>query len=292
MINEEQMPMSSTESVAIKQREHDNWMSVAEGWHRRDELLRKGAAPVSEWMLARAGIAEGHQVLDIASGTGEPAISAARLVGDKGRVTGTDLVEEMLVFAREKAQQAGLANIEFNCSDGEALQYDPESFDAVTIRWGLMFMPEPEVCLSSVYKLMKQGGRISIACWSEPEKNPFISLLTKTLGKYMDLPKPPPGSPGIFAFADPERLRDVIQVAGFRDIELQEMEIDFIELDSGRAYWEAMSDMAAPVMQFVNQMDSATRSWFIDDVVTSADALKQDGVLRMRGTTWVASAVK
>jgi len=284
--------MSSTESVAIKQREHDNWMSVAEGWHRRDELLRKGAAPVSEWMLARAGIAEGHQVLDIASGTGEPAISAARLVGDKGRVTGTDLVEEMLVFARKKAQQAGLANIEFNCSDGEALQYDPESFDAVTIRWGLMFMPEPEVCLSAVYKLMKQGGRISIACWSDPDKNPFISLLTKTLGKYMDLPKPAPGSPGIFAFADPERLRDVIQVAGFRDIELQEMEIDFIELDSGRAYWEAMSDMAAPVMQFVNQMDSATCSWFIDDVVTSADALKQDGVLRMRGTTWVASAVK
>ena len=284
--------MSSTESVAIKQQEHDNWMSVAEGWHRRDELLRKGAAPVSEWMLARAGIAEGHQVLDIASGTGEPAISAAHLVGDKGRVTGTDLVEEMLVFARRKAQQAGLANIEFNCSDGEALQYDAESFDAVTIRWGLMFMPEPEVCLSSVYKLMKQGGRISIACWSDPEKNPFISLLTKILGKYMDLPKPPPGSPGIFAFADPERLRDVIQAAGFRDIELQEMEIDFIELDSGRAYWEAMSDMAAPVMQFVNQMDSATRSWFIDDVVTSADALKQDGVLRMRGTTWVASAVK
>jgi ubiquinone/menaquinone biosynthesis C-methylase UbiE len=284
--------MSSTDSVVIKQREHDSWMSVAEGWHRRDELLRKGAAPVSEWMLARAGIAEGHQVLDIASGTGEPAISAARLVGDKGRVTGTDLVEEMLVFAREKAQQAGLANIEFNCSDGEALQYDPESFDAVTIRWGLMFMPEPEVCLTSVYKLMKQGGRISIACWSDPDKNPFISLLTETLGKYMDLPKPAPGAPGIFAFADPERLRDVIQAAGFRDIELQEMEIDFIELDSGRAYWEAMSDMAAPVMQFVNQMDSATRSWFVDDVISSADALKQDGVVRMRGTTWVASAVK
>jgi ubiquinone/menaquinone biosynthesis C-methylase UbiE len=243
-------------------------------------------------MLARAGIAEGHQVLDIASGTGEPAISAARLVGDKGRVTGTDLVEEMLVFAREKAQQAGLANIELNCSDGEALQYDPESFDAVTIRWGLMFMPEPEVCLTSVYKLMKQGGRISIACWSDPDKNPFISLLTETLGKYMDLPKPVPGAPGIFAFADPERLRDVIQAAGFRDIELQEMEIDFIELDSGRAYWEAMSDMAAPVMQFVNQMDSATRSWFVDDVISSADALKQDGVVRMRGTTWVASAVK
>ena len=284
--------MSSTESAAIKERERDSWMSVAEGWHRRDDLLRKGAAPVSEWMLARAGITEGHQVLDIASGTGEPAISAARLVGDKGRVTGTDLVEEMLVFAREKAQQAGLANIEFNCSDGEALDFEAETFDAVTIRWGLMFMPEPGVCLTSVYKLMKRGGRISIACWSDPEKNPFISLLTKTLGKYMELPKPPSGAPGIFAFADPDRLRAVIETAGFRDIALQEMEVDFIEVDSGRAYWEAMSDMAAPVMQFVNQMDSATRSWFVDDVITSADELKQDGVLRMRGTTWVASAVK
>ncbi|HED18446.1 MAG TPA: methyltransferase domain-containing protein [Gammaproteobacteria bacterium] len=284
--------MSSAESVAIKERERNSWMSVAEGWYRRDELLRKGAAPVSEWMLAHAGIEAGQQVLDIASGTGEPAISAARLVGDKGHVTGTDLVEEMLVFAREKAQQAGLENIEFVCSDGETLDFVAGTFDAVTIRWGLMFMPEPEVCLASVRALMKPGGRISIACWSDPEKNPFISLLTKTLGKYMDLPKPPPGAPGIFSFADPERLRVAIETAGFRDVELQEMEIDFIELDSGRAYWEAMSDMAAPVMQFVNQMDSATRSWFIDDVIASADALKQDGVLRMRGTTWLAAAVK
>ena len=100
--------MSSTESTAIKQREHDSWMSVAAGWHRRDELLRKGGAPVTEWLLARAGIADGHQVLDIASGTGEPAISAAHLVGRTGRVIGTDLVEEMLVFAREKAQQLAL----------------------------------------------------------------------------------------------------------------------------------------------------------------------------------------
>jgi len=284
--------MSSAEAVALKQREHDNWMSVAEGWHRRDELLRKGGAPVSEWMLARAGIAEGHQVLDIASGTGEPAVSAARLVGENGRVVGTDLVEEMLVFAREKAAHAGLENIEFVCSDGETLDFPAGSFDAVTIRWGLMFMPEPEVCLAAVRKLMKPGGRITIACWSDPEKNPFISLLTKTLGKYMDLPKPPPGAPGIFSFADPERLRAVIEAAGFMQVELEEMEIDFIELDSGRAYWEAMSDMAAPVMQFVNQMDSATRSWFIDDVIASADALKQDGVLRMRGTTWLAAAVK
>ena len=284
--------MSSTESEAIKAQEHDNWTSVAAGWHRRDELLRKGAAPVSEWMLARAGIAEGCQVLDIASGTGEPAISAARLVGDKGRVTGTDLVEEMLVYARDKALQAGLTNVEFLCSDGEALDFAAESFDAVTIRWGLMFMPEPGTCLTRVHRLMKPGARIAIACWSHPEKNIFISLLTQTLARYIDLPKPQPGAPGIFAFADPERLHAVIENAGFRNIELQEMEIDFIELDSGRAYWEAMSDMAAPVMQFVNRMDSATRSWFIDDVITSAEALKQDGVLRMRGTTWVASAVK
>lgn len=283
---------TSIDPQAIKERERNSWRSVADGWQRRDALLREGAAPVSEWMLERAGIAAGQRVLDIASGTGEPAISAAHRVGVKGHVTGTDLVEEMLVFARRKAQQAGVGNIEFHCTDGELLEYPPASFDAATLRWGLMFMPQPERCLAAVYRLLKPGARMTLACWSTPDKNPFISLLTQALGKYMELPKPPPGAPGIFAFADPERLRSVIEAAGFRDVELEEMVIDFIEVDSGKAYWDAMSDLAAPVMLLVEQLDTTLRGQFVEDVISSAEALKQDGMVRLRGTTWLACATK
>jgi len=284
--------MENSDRFDFKERERNNWSSAAEGWRRRDELLRKGAAPVAERMLELSGIASGSRLLDIASGTGEPAISAARIVGESGKIIGTDLVDEMLAVAREKVARMDLDNIEFYCIDAEALDFAPGSFDAATIRWGLMFMPNPRACLAAAYKALKQDGRISLACWAAPEKNPFVGVLMKTLSKYMDIPVPLLGTPGIFAFADPDRLRDALASAGFRNITLEEMEIDVIEVDDGRAYWEAMSDLAAPVMALVRQLDEPARSNYIDEVIKVADALKQGKTLRMRGVTWVASADK
>jgi ubiquinone/menaquinone biosynthesis C-methylase UbiE len=282
--------MPSLTNAELKERERATWAAAASGWRRRDELLQRGGAPVTARLLELAGILPGHRVLDIASGLGEPAIPAARLVGPEGRVTGTDLVDEMLCYAREKAASAGIGNIEFLCVDGEMIDYEPGYFDAATCRWGLMFMPEPEACLRRVHELMKVQARFAAACWSAPGKNPFVGLLIEVLGKYMDLPKPPPGAPGIFALADPERLHDLLEAAGFRDIELEEMEVDVVEVEDGQAYWDTMSDLAAPVMTLVRQLDDASREAYISDVIESADALRQGDTLCMRGTTWLASA--
>ncbi len=275
--------------VELKERERETWAAVAEGWRRRDDLLRKGSQPVTERMLALAGIEVGHRVLDIASGTGEPAISAALKVGDTGQVIGTDLVAEMLAFAREKALRVNLKNIEFRCVDGEALEFESSTFDAATIRWGLMFMPDPDACLRHVYQALKDGGRVVVACWAAPERNPFINLLLMVLNKHMDVPKRPPDAPGIFAFADPERLRAVLATAGFVDIQVEELEIDVIEVDSGAAYWAAMEDLAGPITRLVNQLDKNTRAAFVKDVIETSSALQTGDTLRMRGTTWIAS---
>ena len=279
-------------SADLKAREHDSWAAAADGWGRRDELMRAGGAPVTERMLELAGIAPGHRVLDIASGTGEPAISVARLVGETGAVVGTDLVDEMLVYARRKADREGLGNIEFQCVDGETLAVDAAAFDAVTMRWGLMFMPEPGACLALAHRAMKPGALICVTCWDAPEKNPFVSLLIRTLGNYMELPRPSPGAPGIFAMADPDRLRSVLASAGFGNISLESMEVTMLEVDDGQAYWETMSDLAAPVMRLVNQLDDRTRDAFINEVIEAADAQKTGDTLCMHGTTWIAAARK
>ncbi|NOZ11204.1 MAG: class I SAM-dependent methyltransferase [Gammaproteobacteria bacterium] len=284
--------MTHPDKTELKERERKNWASIAEGWRRRDALLRKGAAPVTERMLELAGISPGNRLLDIASGTGEPAISAARIVGETGEVIGTDLVDEMLAVAREKVASTDLNNIEFHCIDAETLDFAAGSFDAVTIRWGLMFMPDPKACLVSAHKALKQDGRISLACWAAPDQNPFVGVLMQTLSKYMDIPTPPPGTPGIFAFADPDRLRGVLESAGFKNIALEDMTIDVLEIDDGRAYWEAISDMAAPVMALVDQLEESARLDYIDEVVETANTLKQGKTLRMGGHTWIASANK
>lgn len=282
-------PIKNTNKVEFKERERKTWAAVAEGWRRRDILLRKGTAPVTERMLDLAGIETGHWVLDIASGTGEPAISAAHRTGSAGKVIGTDLVEEMLLFAREKVLQENLENIEFRCIDGEELEFESASFDAITIRWGLMFMPEPEACLSRVYRLLKTNGRIVAACWAAPDDNPFVSFLMATLAKYMEVPKPAPDAPGMFAFADPDRLRSVLEAAGFINVKIEDMAIDVIEVDDGAAYWAAMKDIAGPVMVLANQLDDETHAAFVADVIETANGLQVGETLHMRGTTWIVS---
>lgn len=284
------METESYDQVKLNQQE--TWKAAASGWRRRDEILRKGALPVAQRMLALSKVKRGDSLLDIASGTGEPAISAAQIVGKDGFVIGTDLVDEMLDIARNKVQLENLRNIEFHCVDGEVLDYAKKSFDAVTIRWGLMFMPEPEKCINQAYHILKHDGRIVVACWADPERNPFINLILETLGKYMTLPTTPAHSPGIFAFANPARLRGIISSAGFRNVELEEVELDVLEVEDGRGYWDVISDLAAPVIALVNQLDPEKRKRYILEVIEAANLLAQGGVLKMKGTTWIASATR
>jgi len=77
-----------------------------------------------------------------------------------------------------------------------------------------------------------------------------------------------------------------------RNIVLEEMEIDVLDVDDGLAYWQAISDLAAPVMALVRQLEDSARSDYIDEVIKTANAMKQGETLRMRGVTWIASAGK
>ena len=276
----------------IKDREHKTWSDVAEGWRKYDEQLRRNAEPVTQRMLELASINKGDWVLDIASGTGEPAIPAAHRVGPSGKVIGTDLADDMLAVARDKAKQQQVDNIEFHCVDGEILTFEPEKFHAATIRWGLMFMPNPVSCLRQAHTVLKKDGRLIVSCWAEPERNPFFTHVMSILGQFMKLPQPPAGSPGVFAFADPDRLISVIQESGFHDIELEDLAISMVVADSGEEYWKIMEGLAGPIVQLMKQLDENTKAKFIQAVIDSANSLIQGEKLHMAGTTWIAHASK
>src|SRR3990170_5112484 len=139
--------MQQPDPEAIKERQRQEWGLAAAGWRKHDARLIENAAPVTRRLLALAGLSPGMRVLDIASGTGEPALPAAEVVGPGGRVVLTDQSEEMLAVAREKAEARGLRNVEFRVADGEELEAGDGEFDAVLCRWGIMFMPEPVRCL-------------------------------------------------------------------------------------------------------------------------------------------------
>jgi enediyne biosynthesis protein CalE5 len=280
--------MASAEEM--KGREHQSWSAVVPGWRKNDKRLTEAFSRVSLALLDKAGVKEGDAVLDVACGTGEPAIPAALRVGAKGRVVATDLVAGMVDFAREKAAAAGLRNIEFRVMDGEQLELPSATFDAATMRWGLMFMPDPTACLQRIHQALKPGARLALATWASPDRNPWASVPLTVLKKYMELPAPVRGQTGIFAFADPSQVRHTMAGAGFRDIVVEDLEVLWSGPETGRAYFNEVTEMAGPLAALYAKLPEEKKRAYADDVAAEAErqSVRKPGVA-LPGVTWIAS---
>lgn len=204
--------------VAFKDAQRTDWQVAAPGWRKWYDMLEAGGEIVSRTLIERAGIGPGDTVLDVATGYGEPALTAARIVGQSGRVLATDISADMLEFGRERAAQTGLDNVEFLEADAETLPFDDESFDAVLCRQGLQFLPDVLGTLKRLHTFLKRDGRLAAAVWGPPDTVQFARPVSVILTA-LDLPAPPPGRPGIFALADRHRLAQLVADAGFRDVE-------------------------------------------------------------------------
>ena len=195
----------------------------------------------------------------------------------------------MLAFAREKATLQGLSNVEFRCIDAEKLDVPDASFDALTCRWGIMFMPDPVEALRRARAALRGGSRVAVATWANPQRNPFASVPLSVVRRHIDLPTPPPGTPGIFAFADPARLRSTVEEAGFSDVAVEEVEVTFMEVESGAAYWNIMRDIAGPIIALIGQLPEAERERVHTEICEAAEALRVGDRVIVKGVSLVAS---
>jgi SAM-dependent methyltransferase len=177
-----------------------------------------------------------------------------------------DFVASMVNFAREKAAAAGLRNIEFRVIDGEQLDLPSATFDAATMRWGLMFMPDPAACLERIHRALKPGARLALTTWAAPDRNPWASVPLTVMKKYMELPTPAPGQTGIFAFADPDRVRHTMAVAGFRDIAVEDLDVLWAGPESGRDYFSEVIEMAGPLASLYAKLPEQKKRAYADDV--------------------------
>ncbi len=283
-----------TDSSAIKEQQRKDWGGAAESWRKNHQQLQEVAAPVTRRMLEMAGVSTGQRVLDIACGSGEPSLPAARAVGSAGFVLATDMAPEMLDVARDNARAQGITNIEFRLVDGEELDVPPASFDAVTCRWGVMFMPEPVRCLKQAYDALKPGGRIAVAVWGPPDRNPFLALPMGIARKYYQGPPLPdamaPG--GVFSFADRSRLQFVFEQAGFQDIQIDDMELPMSVFASGQEFWDYAREFIAPLRRILDNMPQDVQETIGREVAQAAPQGKPDGKVSLSGNPIFASARK
>ena len=209
-------------------------------------VLEEGGQKLSDKLVDLVGLRSGSKVLDVATGIGEPAVTAARRVQPNGKVLATDISPEMLAIARERAEKLVLQHIiEFRESDAESLKLPDKSFDAVLCRLGLMFLPNLPNALRIFYNALVPSGKIAAAVWPALDKVPAINLAFLTVLKKLNLPPPSLDTPP-FHLSDRLALQNALVKAGFQDVKTENM-IVTLRLDSPDSFTNYHKAISAPI---------------------------------------------
>jgi ubiquinone/menaquinone biosynthesis C-methylase UbiE len=248
------------------------WSESAPYWEKHRAVVREMFAPVSQALIEDARIVKGKTVLDVAMGPGEPALTLADAVGRDGRVVGTDAVAEMVEAARREAVRRGLENASFETAAGEKLPFADNSFDAAVSRFGVMFFPSPVAGVREILRVLKPGGRLAMAVWHFAERNPFFTVVTSVLDRYVPPTPPEPDAPDAFRFAKPGALLEVFASAGVKAGSERLLKFSIRAKVSPEDFWTLRSELSESMRSKLARLSEAKLGELRREVVQGIQA--------------------
>lgn len=283
------MPPPTAQQIIDAQRQ--DWNRVAGGWEKWDRFFEQNLTCLNHRLVGDARLRAGQHVLDLGSGTGYPALLAAQVVGPQGSVIGIDVAESMLAVAGRKAKTLGLANVTFHADDVTTLPFGAGSFDAVTSRFCLMFLPHIPKAAAEIARVLKPGGWLAAAVWSTPDKNPSLLIPMDAIQSFIDVPQPDQSAPGIFRLAQPGDLAAMLQQAGLTDLMEQEFLAEW-SYPSAEDYYRSLMDIAAPIQNLLAQLTPQQQREAEQKIVAAAETYRTGAVVTFPFAVRIVAARK
>jgi ubiquinone/menaquinone biosynthesis C-methylase UbiE len=290
------MPAQENDSLKLEDhrsaaaKEWDDPATIA-AWRKWRADGRSWSQGVTDAVVTAAAVRPGHRVLDLASGSGQPAISLAKAVAPGGHVTATDMSAGMLKIAEECAAREGLSNMTFRQADAENLPFADGEFDAVTCRYGVMFFPDPVRALRDCRRVLKPGGRVVFVAWGSADQA-FFGATVGTLKKYVELPRPEPGAPHVFRFSEPGALGSVLSEAGFENVQSEPRSIPIAWLGPPEEFWEQFRESAAPFRKSIESLAPDIRRRLDADVLSALSKYYDGQQVRFNAEVVLATGVR
>jgi SAM-dependent methyltransferase len=266
------------------------WEVAAAGWARRADGVREMGMPVSTWMIDHLALQPGMRVLELAAGPGDTGFLAAELIKPGGTLISSDATEAMLEVARGRARKMGIDNVEFRQLELEWIDMETATVDAILCRWGVMLILDPPAAVHEMRRVLRPGGRVALAVWDESRLNPWATIPGRVLVELGHTAPADPNAPGMFTLAAPGALAELLEGAGFVDVEVDAVELprSYEHLD---AYVDEQLDLSgvfAKIFRELSEDEQPEVRRRIGELLS--DFATDDGSIRVPGQSLVAAA--
>ncbi len=265
----------------VRDAQRASWAGLSAGWDKWDAVIMDQLGPVGAAMIERLAVAEDQQHLDIASGTGEPGLTVARLAPN-GRVVLTDLVAEMLDIAARRATAQGLDNVETKVCSADDLPFGDATFDSVSVRFGYMFFPDLAAATAEFARVLKPGGRLCASVWINPAENPWTTIAMQAIATETELPAADPDRPNMYRCASPGQVGSLYAGAGLRDVVEWDVGVELVTRSS-EEYWDMISEHVSLAVAALQQVDEPARARIRTTAIADVRAFEQNGEIRVPG---------
>ncbi len=267
---------------------------TAGSWIALQERLDPIFAPLSTLAIQAAGLDGGERVLDIGCGCGATILELARRVGSQGHVLGIDVSAPMSARARERIAAARIVNAEVIVADAATHDFAPADRDLLFSRFGVMFFAEPVAALRNLRSAICGDGRLEWIVWRSLAENPWFAVpLQAALPLLPPAPAADPFAPGPFAFADADRVKHLLQSAGWRNARLErhDMKLRLAAADDVAAAAEIVTWVGPLARRLAGCRDDAALQAAVKGSIEAAlRAHTDDGDIALTASVWFVSA--
>jgi SAM-dependent methyltransferase len=284
-------PVRDNVSMALPANSTD-WNSfgratASQKWRRQSAAM---GSDMTRAIVEAAQVAPGMRVLDLACGTGEPAISLAALVGS-GEVVGVDLSPEPLKIAAERAVQRGLANATFQQADAHYLPFPDNSFDRITSRLGVMFFSDLPQAIAEMHRVLQPGGKAVLLVWG-PMDQPYFATTIGTVLRLLPGIDLPESGRKMFALGQGGVLTQTLRQAGFSGVEEKLATVPWTWPGTPEEVWEYFQDVAVPFAPLLQSIPAERRAEIDAEVLRSIARYYDGSSIKFTATVNIAVAVK
>jgi ubiquinone/menaquinone biosynthesis C-methylase UbiE len=276
--------------LTISNEQKKTWDNVSHAWKKWNEFTMNFLKPMGDAIIKALEIKNNDIVLDIASGTGEPAFSIAA-IAKNGEVYATDLSEEMLTIAHAYADEHDIDNIEFKAANVSNLPFKNNFFNKISCRMGFMFFPDMELAANEMFRVCRDGGKVAVSVWDSAENNNWSTTITQVLSNHIEIPQPSLDAPGMFRCAKPGLIKQLFANAGFRNVK-EETVSGKVDFGTAENYWLNRTEMSESTISLLNKADEATRKKIKDELLANCNSKLTNGKLIMHYASLIISAEK